>query len=226
MPSTIVPDVELYFDVFMWTLFALALNWVPVGQLFSNNEYLAQFMNIVWAPWKVGDNLQVPDIVIPEVWIMPGGPLYVLLHLLWAILTSLAYFFVRRGDTWDANVASNILFYVLVCFVAIWPWLGFPFETVGLGLAALLVAIGVSVAATIVFWIQEPWYSGLLALFGTLVLCVIFAQMVVLRRVWLRKFITTSTSAFRQAFGATKQPKARSDQAMRTNGRSASSLVR
>lgn len=182
MTSTSLTDAELYFFILMWTLAAFFLNWVPLAQLFANNEYMAEFFG--FTEWKVGT-----DIIIPDVWIAPGGFVYFVLHAVWCVLMSLAYFYVRRGGDWDDTVASNILFYVLMLLVAVWPWVGFPLQTVGLGVACLMAAIGVSIGATVMFWLAGPWWAGLLALFATIVLLIIFTQVVMLRRVWLRKFV-------------------------------------
>jgi translocator protein len=93
----------------------------------------------------------------PQPWVF--GAVWPPLYISQALAT---YFVIREHHDWTPGTWVYLAFLVVS---TLWNWVFFYFREHGLAKLFILASLGCIIATTILYWIEGPWYCGLLTMF-------------------------------------------------------------
>lgn len=121
--------------------------------------------------------------------------------LIWMIiytLLGLSYWLVRRGEFMSDILASTIVYYILLIFIALWPWIFFMWKQYTFAAIWIFIVFGLEIAVVILFARSEGWVPAvlnILLLIWTFFILVINSWIAYYNDRWFTKKGTTVTSS-------------------------------
>lgn len=95
-------------------------------------------------------------------WAPPAWMFQVVWTLLYAAQAAASYLLIRSAGKWVPGIWVYLAYLIVS---TLWNWIFFRFRFFGLAKLIIVVAAGLSVAATILYWEEGPFYCGLLMSF-------------------------------------------------------------
>ena len=98
-------------------------------------------------------------------WAPPSWAFQIVWTLLYAGQAIASYFLVHNTGKWVPGIWVYLTYLIVSTS---WNWIFFRFHLFALSKFVIIVAAGLSVAATILYWEEGPFYCGLLMTFTTI----------------------------------------------------------
>lgn len=136
-------------------------------------EFVFLSLCLAWAPGFIGalalDRRTVRALYTSGLRQAPWAPPAWIFAPVWFILYSLlgiSYWLLRRDQVdWSDSIAASIVYYVLLASLTPWTWLYFRWRLIGLAVLNIVITLGLSVAACVLFWIQaDSVWPGILTI--------------------------------------------------------------